>query len=506
MSEPVSGLAPGTTYHWRICAQDEREQPPRTVCSADQTFTTSQSTTGPGGPILVVASPSDPFSRYYAEILRAEGLNEFEVATGPVTSAMLAGKEVVILGSQALTDAQVTLLANWVQGGGNLIAMRPDKRLAGLLGLTDAGGTRTNQYLKVDTDTAAGAGIEGQTLQFHGTADRYTLNGASLVARLYSTATTSTTNPAVTLRSVGTSRGSGGRVHLRPGALGGLHAPGQSGVGGPEARRHAATASDPNDLFYGAKAGDVQPDWVDMSKIDVPQADEQQRLLANLITRMNLDRGPAAALLVPAARGEGRRGHDGRRSRTERHAGLLQPLQDDQRAGLLGGGLGVRSRHLLPLRGHADERQPGRGLRGRRLRGALHVHTSCGDFTPASLETLSATSWPTSRPRGRACATPPRTAPTAWCGATGRASHRSSARTASASTRPTTTSGPPGWLTRPGLLTGSGFPQRFADLDGSTIDVYQAMTQITDESDLPVAEQADVCSTTRSARRRTTAS
>ena len=35
----------------------------------------------------------------------------------------------------------------------------------------------------------------------------------------------------------------------------------------------------------------------------------------------------------------------------------------------------------------------------------------------------------------------------------------------------------------PGLLTGSGFPQRFADLDGSMIDVYQAMTQVTDEID-----------------------
>ena len=48
----------------------------------------------------------------------------------------------------------------------------------------------------------------------------------------------------------------------------------------------------PNDLFYGAKAGDVQPDWVDMGKIDVPQADEQQRLLANLITEMNRDKAP----------------------------------------------------------------------------------------------------------------------------------------------------------------------------------------------------------------------
>ena len=32
------------------------------------------------------------------------------------------------------------------------------------------------------------------------------------------------------------------------------------------------------------------------------------------------------------------------------------------------------------------------------------------------------------------------------------------------------------------MFTGSGFPQRFADIDGSMIDVYQATTQITDES------------------------
>ena len=32
------------------------------------------------------------------------------------------------------------MFTTWVNGGGNLIAMRPDKQLAGLLGLTDAGG------------------------------------------------------------------------------------------------------------------------------------------------------------------------------------------------------------------------------------------------------------------------------------------------------------------------------------------------------------------------------
>ena len=44
-------------------------------------FTTGANpTTGPGGPILVVTSAANPFSNYYAEILRAEGLNEFATA------------------------------------------------------------------------------------------------------------------------------------------------------------------------------------------------------------------------------------------------------------------------------------------------------------------------------------------------------------------------------------------------------------------------------------------
>ncbi len=41
---------------------------------------------GPGGPILVVVDPGDPFGDYYSEILRAEGLNEFAaVSTSSLT-------------------------------------------------------------------------------------------------------------------------------------------------------------------------------------------------------------------------------------------------------------------------------------------------------------------------------------------------------------------------------------------------------------------------------------
>ena len=48
------------------------------------------------------------------------------------------------------------MLTDWVNGGGNLIAMRPDKQLAGLLGLTDAASTLANAYLLVDTAPAPG--------------------------------------------------------------------------------------------------------------------------------------------------------------------------------------------------------------------------------------------------------------------------------------------------------------------------------------------------------------
>ena len=42
-----------------------------------------------------------------------------------------------------------------------------------------------------------------------------------------------------------------------------------------------------DDLFFGNASGDPQPDWIDLSKVIIPQADEQQRLLAQLILSMN---------------------------------------------------------------------------------------------------------------------------------------------------------------------------------------------------------------------------
>ena len=174
---------------------------------------------GPGGPILVVTSTANPFTRYYAEILLAEGLNSFALGDVSILSnpSALAQYEVVILGEMPLTAGQVSGLTDWVNAGGNLIAMRPDKQLANLLGLVDDGTTLSEGYLQVDTSAPPGAGIVGETMQFHGTADQYTLNtlsGAVSLATLYSNADTATSNPAVTVRSVGTIGGQAAAFHL----------------------------------------------------------------------------------------------------------------------------------------------------------------------------------------------------------------------------------------------------------------------------------------------------
>ena len=53
----------------------------------------------PGGPVLVITDPSRPFTRYYGEILGAEGLNDYSMTNlAQVSAATLAGHDVVVLG------------------------------------------------------------------------------------------------------------------------------------------------------------------------------------------------------------------------------------------------------------------------------------------------------------------------------------------------------------------------------------------------------------------------
>ena len=436
---------------------------------------------GPGGPVLVIAKSSNPFSRYFAEILRAEGFNAFTVRdVANVTPAALAAYDVAILGDFALTAAQTTMLTDWVTGGGDLIAMRPDKQLAGLLGLTDTGTTLANAYLRVDATRAPGAGIVSQTMQYHGTADRYALNGAVKLADLYSNASTATPSPALTLRAVGTNGGSAAAFTYDLARSVVYTRQGNPAWAGQE--RDGQTPIRADDLFFGAAGFDPQPDWVDLGKVAIPQADEQQRLLANLIGVMTADRKPlprfwylprglkAAVILT---------GDD--------HAGGGTAGRFNQFINASPAGCSVAqwecirgTSYVYPNSPLTDSQAAGYTAQGFEV--SLHLNTGCADYTPGTLAGFFSGQLGSWAARYASIAAP--------------STHRTHCIAYSdwASTPKVELANnmrldanyyywPPGWiLDAPGMFTGSGMPMRFADLDGTLIDVYQSTTQMTDES------------------------
>ena len=437
---------------------------------------------GPGGPILVISSSSNPFGRYYAEILRAEGLNEFTATDiSLVTPAMLAGYDVAVLGEMPLTPSHVAMLTDWVGNGGNLIAMRPDKQLAALLGLSDQTSALTNAYLQINTASAPGAGIVSDTIQFHGAADRYMTSGASTVATLFSDAATATTNPAVTIASVGTQGGQAAAftfdlarsiVYTRQGN------PAWSGQ-----ERDGISPIRSDDLFFGAAGGDVQPDWVDLNKVAIPQADEQQRLLANLVLHLErmrkplprfwyLPRGAKAALVMTGDD----HGNGGTVGRFNQYKTLSAP------------GCSVADWQCIRSTSYIYNGTPGMddaaslGFVNEGFEVALHVTTNCANWTPSTLATFYSqqiAQFHAERPSVPPIATN-RTHCIVW------SDYVTQPKVELANGIRFDTNYyfyPPNWVQdRPGLFTGSAMPMRFADLDGSSIDVYQAATQMTDES------------------------
>ncbi|MCW5554740.1 MAG: DUF4082 domain-containing protein [Verrucomicrobiae bacterium] len=441
--------------------------------------------------ILVLTNATNPFTTYYSEILLAEGLNFFasgDIST--VSEAVLGKYDVVVLGEMALTQPQVTALSNWVNQGGNLIAMRPDKSLAGLLGLTDAATTLAEGYMLVDTGAGPGVGIVGETMQFHGTADRYTLAGASSVATLYSNASTPTANPAVTLRSVGPNGGQAAAftydlarsvVYTRQGNPAWE---GQERDGIPPLRS--------SDLFFGNAAGDPQPDWVDPDKIAIPQADEQQRLLANLIIKMNAGRqllprfwyfpdGHKAAIVMTGDD----HGYNGTAAHFERFLDLsgTNTSVADWRT--------VRSSsYLFPNTPLSDAAASAYHAAGFEI--GLHCNSGCGNYTTEDIDGFFETqlqqfaaNYPSLPPP-----TTHRMHCIAWSGYTILPEvgllHGIRLDT-------TYYYWPASWVAnRIGLFTGSGMAMRFATTNGNLIDVYQAATQMTDESGLSYPHTAEV--------------
>ncbi len=242
---------------------------------------------GQGGapaPILVVLNDSapNPFGRYLPEILRAEGINTFDVVQlSALDAPTLGAATLVVLAETPLTAPEATLFIDYVAAGGRLVAMRPDAQLHGALGIAAAAGSTTNGYALV-VQSGPGAGLQNVTLPFRGAAAHYDLAGATAVAELYSTRTTSASRAAV-VRNGATAAWAfdlaRSTAYTRQGdpAFAGVD---RDLLPGPPMIRT-------NDVFYQT---------IDLERVAVPHADVHQRLFVRVIAELLADATPLPRL------------------------------------------------------------------------------------------------------------------------------------------------------------------------------------------------------------------
>jgi FlgD Ig-like domain len=439
----------------------------------------------PGGPILVVTpATSDEFRDYVPEIMRGEGLNDFASASvNSLSPALLSSYDVVVLSRTPLSDAQAAMLSNWVSAGGNLIAMRPDTRLAGLLGISPLGSTSDDANVSVDTSRAPGAGITSALLQYHGPADRYALAGATPVATL------SSGTPAVTLRTVGAGHAAAFAYDLSRSVV--ETRQGNPDWAGKERDGDVVGLVRADDMFFGNAASGLP--WLDLSRAAVPSADEQQRLLANLITQTArtpiprfwyLPDGYKAAVVLT--------GDDhGRGSAGDAPSGTAQRFSENLAASASGCSLidwqCVRSTSYI----YPDVAQSTltaaqvQNYEAQGFEVALHLKVDGpADCSPFSSESVLNDNYVSQLAALRsAIGNVPAATSRTHCIAWSDFDSQPLAEAANGIRLDTNYYYWPGsWIGQnPGLMTGSGFPQRFAALNGSLVDVYQATTQLNDE-------------------------
>ena len=304
----------------------------------------------------------------------------------------------------------------------------------------------------------------------------------SSIATLYTNFTTASSNPAVTLRKVSPNGGYAAAfaydlatsiVYTR-----------QGNPAWATQERDGFTPIRSDDKFYGDATGDPQADWVDLNTlVSVPQADEQQRLLANLILQMNLAKKPLPrfwyfprgkkAVVIMTGDDHGNGGTAGR---------FNQQIAQSPAGCNIANWECVRSTSYIFVEPDNLTNTQAASYAAQGFEVGLHINTNCADFTPASLDTIY--SQQTSNFNGTYTSIPALLTQRHHCIAW--SDWVSGAKTQLKYGMRLDTSyyfWPPGWAQdRPGHFTGSAMPMRFADIDGTLIDVYNAPTQMTDES------------------------
>lgn len=229
---------------------------------------------GENSPLLIL-SPDGTAHAVWQEMLRVEGLPYAHAR--PLAELTLADLDLVgvaiVLPGESATD-RIELLRDFVEAGGGLIAIQPVASLATLCGLSWGERITDDGYLRTQPGAVGVGGISGEAMQFHAPLRHYQLDGAEVVAYLCSRDGIATETPAVTYHRVGRGGVAAWCYDLAASVVRTRQGP-------------AERANLEADGIEGVRAVDMFVGFVDLDRIHLPQADEQQRLLVNLLNAVS---------------------------------------------------------------------------------------------------------------------------------------------------------------------------------------------------------------------------
>lgn len=462
-----------------------------------------------GAAVLVVAGRDNPYSGYYGEILKAEGLNLFHtVSEDQFNATELHRYAVVLLAVASLPQADTTALRSWVEDGGSLVAMRPDDEILEMLCLARSGTPLRRAYLRAEAGIETVSSFAGHPLQIHGEVDRQVPRagcettaaagnapgragtGADAsgpaaskgvapvtVAQLFKTPHEPLSAPAITQRRMGRGTVIAYAFDLARSVV-------YTRQGNPDwanQDRDGSAPRRPNDLFF--------PDYLDRSLIGVPQADEQQRLLANLIVSASpvplprfwyLPANKKAAIIMV---GDDHATRDGTRTL---FAKLEEQSAPDCR---MDRWECLRATALISPRTDIASSVV-KAFHDKGFEFGVHVDTNCKNQGAAQLEATLREQMSDFRLKypflGEQLTQ--RLHCIVWNGWTESAQTQNSVGIRFDMNY---YNWPPAWLGgQPGFMTGSGMPMPFVTEDGDILDIYQAATQLVNEDKVPQVEGA----------------
>jgi hypothetical protein len=413
-----------------------------------------------GQPILLVVNSAapNPFGPYLGEILRAEGIVDFDlVELANLDSATLNNARLAVLAETPLSSGQASMFSSFVAGGGRLVAMRPDAQLDAALGLSRSAGGVAQGYLAINTAHPTGAGLTGVTLPIFGDAARLAPTSGATVAQLYSGRDSATSYSAV-IRSGATATW----------AFDLARSVAYARQGNP------ANAGQDRDGLPPIRTTDVFHNAIDLERVGLPHADIQMRLFSRTIGDLLADSAPLPRLwYFPDAR------------RT-----LLVPTGDDH---------GQPAQHFASMVSNVESRGGRISFYGPRYapnptaadtatwRAAGHevgLHPyAYADGVNLDQAFTTNENWFATQGRGAASRTT-RTHQVEWQGWAGAASveanHNIGMDLSFYTWGPSITRANGSQVQ--GYITGSGLPMRFVDEGGALIPVYQQVTVLIDEA------------------------